>query len=183
MGYEEAIKKAWDEFCKLKTDKQLTVKFLSDEYVVDIDKKSVFSVSCNIPAKDYISIILLHYLAHSLKSNIPRTGKWFSFKELSAIEGYQAAFRKRVIEPIIRKYGKQPESLYTVLERFPGVKHEGADAAIVLEPLAGVTVLIELWGPDEEFGAEANILFDKSITSFFCTEDIIVFSEIIAHSI
>jgi len=30
---------------------------------------------------------------------------------------------------------------------------------------------------DEEFGPEANILFDKSITDIFCTEDIVVLSE------
>ena len=183
MGYDTAIKKAWDEFCKLKADKQLTVKFLADEYAVDAGKRSVFSVSCNVPAKDYIAIILLHYLIQSLNSRIQRAGKWVSFKELSGIEGYQSAFRNRVIEPIIRKYGKNPQSLYNVLDRLSGVKHEGADASIVIEPLAGVTVLIEVWKADDEFSAEANFLFDKSITSFFCIEDIIVFSEIIVHSI
>jgi len=34
---------------------------------------------------------------------------------------------------------------------------------------------------DEEFGPDANILFDKNISGIFCTEDIVVLTELIVH--
>jgi hypothetical protein len=40
-----------------------------------------------------------------------------------------------------------------------------------------------MWRPDEEFGPEANLLFDKSITGIFCTEDIVVLAGIIASEV
>ncbi len=180
MSYDIAINKAWDVLLKLKPDNFVSVKLLADEYSLDLNARKVISLSCNVPAKDFTAILILHYLARKIKGIPELTGNWLTFKELSAVEGYQAAFRQRVIERILRKYGKQPDTLFSVLERLPGKKVNQADIGIVLEVFEGVPVLIELWKPDEEFGAEANILFDKSITEIFCIEDIVVLAEFIA---
>lgn len=180
MGYDIAINKAWKELLELKPDNNLSVKLLADEYSVDCKARTVMSLSCNAPAKDFTVILILHYLTAKLKGLPELTNTWLTFKELSSVEGYQPAFRKRVIDRIIRKYGKYPEGLLSVLERFPGKRVDQGDISIVLEVFEGVPALIQLWRPDEEFGPEANILFDKSITGIFCTEDIVVFAEFIA---
>ncbi|HTZ10965.1 MAG TPA: DUF3786 domain-containing protein [Candidatus Margulisiibacteriota bacterium] len=181
MGYEAALTRGWEGLIALNPAGNLTLQFLADEYSVDLAGRKIISLSCNSPAKDFTAIILLHYLAQKIKGLPQLTGAWLDFKELSAIEGYQQAFRQRVIERIIRKYGSHPEGLYSVLERLSGEKSEEADVSIVLNVLEGVPALIELWKADDEFGAEANILFDKSITGVFCTEDIVVLSESIAR--
>jgi len=183
MSYEVAINKAWDELVKLKPEKNISVKFLADEYSIDLDKKRVLSLACNVAAKDFHTILILHYLIQRLKGLPELTGEWLTFRELSGIEGYESAFKKRSIEPLIRKYGKNPGSLLDCLDRLPGKRVEGADVVIVLEAFEGVPVLIKLWRLDEEFGPEANILFDKSITKIFCTEDIVVLAGIIASSL
>ncbi len=183
MSYDIAINKAWDELLKLMPDYNLSVKLLADEYSLDFNARKVSSLSCNVPAKDFTAILILHYLARKIKGLPALTGNWLTFKELSAVEGYQAAFRQRVIERIIRKYGKQPDALLSVLDRFPGKRVNQADVGIVLEVFEGVPALIELWRPDEEFGAEANILFDKSTTEIFCIEDIVVLAEFIASQL
>jgi hypothetical protein len=54
---------------------------------------------------------------------------------------------------------------------------------IVLEAFERVPVLISLWRPDEEFEPEANMLFDKSITQVFSTEDIVVLAGLVASAI
>ncbi|MDD4938916.1 MAG: DUF3786 domain-containing protein [Candidatus Omnitrophica bacterium] len=174
MGYEIALNKAWEELAKLKPGNALSVKLLGDEYSVDFGQKKVLSLACNAPAKDFTAILVLHFLAKKLKGLPSLTGEWLSFKELSGIEGYYPAFRKRSIEPIIRKYGNHPDALLAVLERMPGKRIDQGDVGIVLEAFEGVPVLVELWRGDDEFGPEANILFDKSITGIFCTEDIVV---------
>jgi hypothetical protein len=46
-----------------------------------------------------------------------------------------------------------------------------------------VPILIELWEADEEFGPEANILFNKTITKIFCVEDIVVLAEVVARTV
>jgi hypothetical protein len=181
MGYEVALSKSWEGLIALNPAGKLAVKLLADEYSVDMTGRRILSSSCDLPVKDFTAILLLHYLAQKARGLPELTGEWLGFKELSAIEGYQQAFRQRVIERIIRKYGSHPENLYSVLKRLPGRKAEQADASIVLDVLEGVPALIELWKADEEFAPEANILFDKSITRVFCTEDIVVLAESIVR--
>ncbi|MFA5410579.1 MAG: DUF3786 domain-containing protein [Candidatus Omnitrophota bacterium] len=184
MGYEAAIGNAWDESAKLKTDEKFSVKFLADEYTIDIAKKQVLSLACNVPAKDFTAILLLHYYLARKTRGLPEvTGEWLTFRELSGIEGYEPAFRKRAIEPIIRKYGSHPEGILEALERLPGKRAGQGDIGIILEAFAGVPVLISLWRADAEFGPEANVFFDKSITAIFCTEDIVVLAGIIASQV
>lgn len=183
MGYEVAINKAWDDLFVLKPAQNMSVKFLADEYSVDTKARKVISLSCNVPAKDFTAILILHYLAQKLKGLPALAGEWLTFRELSGVEGYLAAFRKRSIEPIIKKYGGNPEGISAVLERLPARKINEADAAVIVEAFEGVPVLIKLWHKDEDFGPDANIFFDRSITGIFCTEDIVVLAGAVAYSI
>ena len=183
MGYEVALNKAWDELGQLNPGPGLNVKFLADEYSIDLSSRRVISLSCNVPAKDYATILILHYLGHKLKGLPPISGIWLTFRELSGIEGYYPAFHERAIEPLIRKYGNNPTGLFSVLERIPGERVEGGDAGIALEVFPGVAARISVWGKDEEFGADANLFFDQSIKEVFCTEDIVVLAGFIAAKI
>lgn len=183
MGYETAINKAWEDLSKLSFPRILSVKFLADEYTIDFENKRVILLSCNTRALDFTAILIRHYLVSKLKGLPKLTNEWISFKELSGIEGYYSTFRKRTIEPIIRKYGNHPEGILGALERLPGKRVNQGDMGIVLEAFENVPALITLWRPDEEFGPEANILFDKSIIQIFCTEDIVVLGGIIASQL
>lgn len=183
MSYEAAINKSWEELKGLTKDRNLAVKFLSDEYTVDCLQGTVASLSCNVPAKDFTAILILHYLVQKIRGLPELTSEWISFKELSGIEGYYPAFRKRAIEPIIRKYGSNPQGALSALERLPGKKVKQGDIAICLEAFAGVPVLAVLWKGDDEFGPEANMLFDRNISKIFCTEDVVVLAGMVAHAL
>jgi hypothetical protein len=175
MSYDAAINKAWDDIDKLVSAKKpAALRFFSDEYSVDIGGRKILSLSCNIAVKDFVSILLLHYLKAKLEGLPDLTGEWVSFKELSGGESYYPAFRKRVIEPLIRKHGSNPQGIYACLERISGAQVKQADAAVRVDAFEKVPLLIEVWQGDEEFPPEANLLFDKNIQKIFCTEDIAV---------
>jgi len=180
MGYEVALKKAWEDLANQKAPNNLSVKFMADEYSLDLAAGNVLSLSCNAPAKDFLSILILHYSAQKLRGLPGLTGQWITFRELSGIQGYYAAYHKRSIEPIIRKYGKHPDALGDVLDRLPGRLADGGDMSIVVEAFANVPVLVKLWKPDAEFGPDANLYFDASIKNIFCIEDIVVLAQLVA---
>lgn len=183
MGYEVALAKAWLELENLNREAKGSVRFLADEYEVDLENKRVLSFGCNVPAKDHIGILVLHYLIQKLKGISPVTGEWISFHQLPGGQGYYPAFKKRVIAPIVRKYGANPEALFELTERFRAKRVQLADISVVVNALDSVPVLITFSRADEEFGAEANVLFDKNIEDIFCTEDIVVLAEFIAGSV
>ncbi len=183
MEYQVALSKAWEDLEKCTQNMQHSLSFLNDTYSVDLKKRAVFSESCNVGAKPFYSIIILHYLAKKETHLEAPTGEWMSFKELPGGQGYYPNFKKRVLGVILRKYKDQPDALLALSERFSTRKEELADSSIVLNVAQGVSVLINFWRGDDEFGPEANLLFDKNISKIFCTEDVVVLSEIIAHSI
>lgn len=183
MVYADAFVKAWSELEKITKDKNHSVRFLSDEYSIDLKRRSILSVSCNTPAKDYLSLLILHYLIKRLGALPSVAGEWISFKQLEGGEGYYPSFKKRVIDTIVRKYKDNPQSLLELVERFKAKKTQLADISIALEPFTGVPLLINFWRGDDEFGPDANVLFDKSISEIYCTEDIVVLAELLAHSI
>ncbi|MBL7156631.1 MAG: DUF3786 domain-containing protein [Candidatus Omnitrophica bacterium] len=183
MGYEQALSKSWKDLKKVSDKKNHTVKFLSTNYMIDLEKQKVLSVPSGIPAKDYTSIIAMHYLTKHLEGLRPVSGDWISFKELAGGEGYYPTFKKRVIDVIKEKYGDFPEKLAKLVERFKAKAVQMADISVILEPLEKVPILITMWRGDDEFGPEANVLFDKNIADIFETEDIVVLSEIVAYSI
>lgn len=183
MGYDVAINKAWADIAQLKPTQKLTIKFLADTYDIDLEGRKVLSLSCNAAAKDFSAILILHYLAQKIKGLPALSGEWLTFRELSGIEGYYPAFKKRSIEPIIRKYGNNPIGLLSVLDRLPAKQVKEGDVGIILEAFEGVPVLVKLYKGDEEFGLDAKMLFDRSIMQIFCTEDIVVLSGFVAYSL
>ncbi len=180
-----AINKAWDDLLNLNPSpaKNLLVKFLADEYSIDIKGRKIFSSSCNVPAKDFVSILLLHYLAQRLKGLPAPIGRWVTFRELSGVEGYYEAFQRRCIEPIIRKYGENPDALKDILNRLPAKLSDGGDISLVVEAFIDVPVLVKLWKQDAEFASDANMYFDLSIKNIFCTEDIVVLAQMVASQL
>ncbi|MBN3038540.1 MAG: DUF3786 domain-containing protein [Candidatus Omnitrophica bacterium] len=183
MAYAAALSKAWAELKALTEDNNFKIRFMDDDYAIDLKEKRVLSVSCNSLAKDHYSILILHYLCQKIKGLSPMQGVWISFKELPGGQAYYPTYKKRVLETILRKYKDNPEALLELNQRFPCRSEKLADISVVLEAMQEVQTLITFWRGDEEFGPEANVLFDKNINEVFCTEDIVVLAEIIAHKI
>ena len=152
-------------------------------YTINIKNKTILSDSCNVPAKEYIAILLLHYLARRSKAGqLPvSTGEWVDFNEIEGGEGYYAAFKKRTIDRVLKKYAPNPDSLKEVISRMPGEIADKGDVGIIIHPFNEISILITMSKADEEFGPDANILFDKNTSQIFCTEDIVVLTEMVVH--
>lgn len=185
MSYVRAIDKSWKDISLLTKENTFSLRLCSDTYTVDLNKQNVFSLSCNVPAKDYVSIILLHYLTAKLKlKELPApSGEWIDFNQLESGEFYYPAFKKRTIDQVLRKYGANPEALLDIDKRLPARKAQAGDTGMIIDALEGVPIIVALWRADDEFAPDANILFDKSISKIFCTEDIVVLSELIVHQL
>ena len=185
MGYAQALEKAWNKISDLIQAKEVQVRFLQDVYLINIEERSIFSQSCNIPPKEYTTILILHYLIKREQLKILPEPKedWISFKELNGGEGYYPTFKKRTIDVIKRKYGFNPEAIWNSAEQFSAKKAEVGDFGVVIEPFDKTQILIALWRGDDEFGPEVNIHFDSNISKIFPTEDIVVLTEILTHSL
>jgi len=178
MPYDVALSKAWEELQSLTNKKTDHVIFLAQEYTVDIETQRVFSVSSKTQALDFLTILITHYLIQKLKGLPHIKGEWISFQQLPGGQGYYPSFKKRVIDRIASRFAEHPEALLERAKQFNATKAEVAEFSVNIEIFHRVVVLITLWPADEEFGPQANIHFDQSIKDIFCTEDIVVMSEL-----
>ncbi len=168
MGYGQALEGAWSRIKGITDKDRFEVSLLSKVYIINTGTRSVILESDNTPAKEYTSIIILHYLAKSLEpEKLPApTGEWIDFSQIEAAESYYPTYRKRTIDRIIQKYGSSAEDTKKLVRVFDGVEF-----------------MIKVSRADEEFGADAAILYDRSIERIFCVEDIVVLTEIVVHSL
>ena len=181
MGYEASLEKAWGVFGAGLGNRR--IRFLGDEYEVDFSKKKILSLSRNIEAKDYYKILILHYLAAENKIGDTNKDRWISFKETEGGKEYFPAFRKRAIEPIIKKYGDNPALIFEGARPLSAEKMDAGSAAVSIEVFPGVKVGVVLWAKDDEFSADCNILFNETIKKILPTEDVAVLGGIVAYSL
>ena len=179
MGYDIALKKAWDALKEVNTGEGY-LKFLNNEYEIDYAERNIVSVSSNTPAKDYYKLLILHYLANENRAPKASENSWISFKELDGGEAYFPAFKNRAIEPILKKYGDNPAGIYERAGTFDAKKIDTGTAGISINAFPKIKIAVILWAKDDEFSADCNMLFNAEIKDIFPTEDVAVLGGITA---
>ncbi|MDR1296198.1 MAG: DUF3786 domain-containing protein [Deltaproteobacteria bacterium] len=117
------------------------------------------------------AVMVLHYL--QLARGVGPVGELVAYRQIPGGEFYAAAFRKRAELPLIGTFGQKPGLLTKAAlamggKILPGLGDEAASfrAAPNLEVVALIHV------GDEEFPADGQVLFDKSIAAALSIEDV-----------
>ena len=101
------------------------------------------------------------------------SGHSIDFREVPDGGGfYWSAFVSRAKKPLLETFGQDLELYLKVAQSLGGEPQNLGDAAARFLAFPLVPVTHVLWGGDEEFPPEANILFDQTISQHLSTEDI-----------
>jgi hypothetical protein len=115
-------------------------------------------------------VLILHYMS---ATEIPEaTGHWISYREIPGAAFYFGAFIKRAVEPLKKVFGQNLSSFSRAAKKLHAKEIGSGDAAFEFKALPAVPLQLILWIGDEEFPAEANILFDSSIGQILSPEDV-----------
>jgi hypothetical protein len=124
-------------------------------------------------------VLIIHYLNNA--RGVRPKGDWVTFREVPAGEFYYSAFVKRALEPLKKTFGGNVEALKRAAPLLKGEQVPEADIAFSFLPLPLVPLKVLLWKGDEEFPAEASILFDRTVSEFFPAEDIAWLSGMVVY--
>jgi len=114
-------------------------------------------------------VLLLHYIgADALPAP---TGRWIAYREIPGAAFYMAAFTKRAIDPLKKVFGANLDGLALAAGRLNGQPVAAGDAAFQFAVFPKIDVQVILWQGDEEFGAEANVVFDAVAGQILLPED------------
>jgi len=124
-------------------------------------------------------ILLLHYLLRATQR--PVKGPWIDFRQLPGGQAYYPTFLKRTTAILIRAFGQCPELLLEASRVLEGVPLEGfGDVGVLIPALPRVPLAIILWKAEGEFGPEAKVLFDVSVSEYLSTEDVVMLAQEVA---
>lgn len=151
--------------------------FLGNHYEILSTGEITYRDSVEDPAL-WEKILLLHYF--NWADGVPLTGRPISFSELPEGRVYAPNFDKRVVAPLLQRYGPCPEEVVGPAQRLEAVPVETGDLGLRIPLLPRVPVTLVFWKADAEFGPRLSVLFDSSITHYLPTEDIVLSAQMMA---
>ncbi|HSM73292.1 MAG TPA: DUF3786 domain-containing protein [Desulfobacterales bacterium] len=152
-------------------DGGLAVPFLTRRYRVDypsFDFSDVADAAAEVPLQE--QVLILHYLLGA-EAGLP-SQDWAAYREIPGASFYYSAFVKRAIAPLKKVFGGNVAAFRKAATALGGQAITAGDAGFELRVLPQVALQLILWEGDEEFGAEANILFNPGIQGRLSPEDI-----------
>ena len=106
-------------------------------------------------------ILILHYLTEVC--GVQSIGTWISFRELPGGNNHYGSFKQEAIEPLAKRYGNSPEEFERTCQALGGKKLPLGDIAYAIPVFPKLELALILWLADEEFSAQANILYNSNV--------------------
>lgn len=156
----------------LKSKNTISLEYLNQTYLIKYPKAEITLQDTEEPVTLVDKILLLHYVTQA--RGTPLSGQLISFKELPEGTGYFPTFYKRAIKPLVTFFGSEPERLLEMAELVGGRRADFGDVSATINALSMVPLTLVLWKGDAEFPPEGTIMFDRTITDYLPTEDIII---------
>lgn len=148
--------------CRYDQEKQCYyLNYWGDEYLVDCRNKKIIAAAPQLSRSlGYLPVFIINYLMQ-VKS-APLTGEWLSEKDLPGGVTFFRGPHEIPTSLISSRFGNDLEEFSRVCRRLKGQPAEMADAASVFYPVPHISLALLYWVGDEEFPAEAKLLFDRS---------------------
>jgi hypothetical protein len=148
---------------------RLTIPFLDRNYHVShptFEFKDAQAPEAEVPLQE--QVLILHYL----KNCQPLLcGIWIAYREIQGAGFYWNAFVKRAIDPLRKVFGKNVQAFRLAAAKLQATEVSGIAAGFRFNVLPYAPVQMILWEGDDEFPAEANILFDATVGDYLSPED------------
>lgn len=156
--------------CHMTNGTQLSVDFLGRQYTIDYPLflfKDQRDPASEVPLQE--QVLILHYL-RGCRPEL--AGNWIAYREIPGAGFYFSAFVKRAIDPLKKMFGNNVQALGRAVDRLGGFAVDGSGAVFRVDPLPFTPLQLIVWESDDEFPAEANILFDASLGDYLSPEDV-----------
>ena len=116
-----------------------------------------------------VEVLILHYLTTA--ENKPAGGEFISFSNIPNGMFYFKSFKQRALDKLVSKFGKKPEQLVAAAAVLGGTTWTAGEYSFIIPVFPKVNLVVQLFEADDEFPAEANILFSDNIVNFLPVED------------
>ena len=166
MDQEELIRKF-----QLEADEEfLYIIYFSKRFRID-RKNGFITEDGKNPGFDTVMNIyntFYYSAAHPVAS-----GNLVAFRQVKRVYPFEAAYRRTIIFRLQELFAGKTEELRKACEALGGTLLPQGDVGYVLPVFPFLNIAVLFWDKDEEFEAQANMLFDSEITEFMHEENVV----------
>lgn len=119
------------------------------------------------------TVMTIYHLFYYSKPGARVAGSFVPFREVKRAAPFDAAFQRNVLEAAARAFDGRLEELRRACEALGGQRLKQGDAGYRIYAFDCMPLEFIFWDGDEEFPAQANILFDADITDFLHEETVV----------
>jgi hypothetical protein len=146
------------------------IRFLDRLYGIDFPGfqfEDLETPDREIPLQE--QVLILHYMVGADPQRRP--GDMIAYREIPGASFYFGPFVKRAINPLKEVFGRDLDAFHRACRALQGTPIDAGDAGYRFQVFPQIVLHYILWEGDEEFDAEANILFNESAGEMLSPED------------
>lgn len=155
------------------TDGDLTISYYGVPYKLSREDARITEVNRPDAKVDFqIVLAIYHLFYYSAKSPV-NSGRYIPFRDVKGAGPFDPAFQKQILLPFAKAFDGKKDLLLAAGEGLGFQRLGQSDAGFEAKAFACMPVRFLFWDGDDEFPAQANILFDESITDFTHEETVV----------
>ena len=166
MDQEELIRKF-----QLEADEEfLYIIYFSKRF--RIDRKNGF-ITEDGKSPGFYTVMNIYNTFYYSAAHPVASGNLVAFRQVKRVYPFEAAYRRTIIFRLQELFAGKTEELRKACEALGGTLLPQGDVGYVLPVFPFLNIAVLFWDKDEEFEAQANMLFDSEITEFMHEENVV----------
>lgn len=150
----------------------LYIIYYHEKYRLDRESGMVTLVGSPDRRLPFNTVIAIYNLFYYSKPGARVKGEFVPFRLVKRAAPFDPAFQKTVIQPLAKTFSGKCGLLKDACLALGGKPIRQGDVGYVVNAFTCIPVTVVFWDRDEEFDAQANILFDADITDFVHEETV-----------
>ena len=118
------------------------------------------------------TLMSIYNLFYYSKKGACTCGHFVPFREVKGASPFAPAFQKSIAEDLAKPFNGKTEQLLNACIALQGEQIEHSDVGFIIHAFEFMPVMLVFWDGDDEFEAQANLLFDANITDFIHEETV-----------
>ena len=152
---------------------RLYLTYFSHPY--SIDRRTAHIVRLDRPDVpiDFDTEMNFFNMFHYAAAHPAPSGELVPFRNVKRVYPFEAAYMRTIIHPFEQRFTGHVPELRRAFDALRARPLPQGDAGGALEILPGLELAVTFWDADDEFPAQANMLFDSNITDYMHEENVV----------
>lgn len=151
----------------------LYLTYFSHSFCID-RKTGVISDKENPDAVlPFNTVMTIYNMFHYAAETPVASGKLVPFRQVKRVYPFERAYQQTILQEFERIFTGHVTELADACVQLCGQKMKQGDVGFILPVFPFLNIAVLFWDADDEFPAQANMLFDSEITSFMHEENVV----------